>query len=61
MEPADQRRDDEFGQREDGPVPGVPQWSPPINGGMTKADDVVIVAANWPQWSPPINGGMTHR
>src|SRR6266487_1562835 len=59
MEPADQRRDDLHPIM----VPAqnqLPQWSPPINGGMTPFRLQYNQARrSLPQWSPPINGGMT--
>ncbi len=60
MEPADQRRDD-IGTTCQWIYQPWPQWSPPINGGMTLAGGPVERPDDEPQWSPPINGGMTAR
>ena len=38
----------------------MPQWSPPLNGGVTVREHFKVrddVAE--PQWSPPLNGGVT--
>ncbi len=37
----------------------LPQWSPPLNGGVTKQGWGVIRPGDRPQWSPPLNGGVT--
>ena len=59
MEPAVERREHRLRPtyaRLDGP----PQWSPPLNGGSTRAPMCKPALAT-PQWSPPLNGGSTRR
>ena len=38
---------------------GVPQWSPPLNGGSRTYYGTDATGGNAPQWSPPLNGGST--
>src|SRR5579875_3540499 len=58
MEPARNGRDDPAA------VPAaaasqVPQWSPPVMGGMTHPVRSYPARSRPPQWSPPVMGGMT--
>ena len=59
MEPAAGGRDD---WASDQVVPKpiyMPQWSPPLVGGMTFTGGVGQIQIYVPQWSPPLVGGMT--
>ena len=37
----------------------MPQWSPPLNGGITNAIFTALDALWEPQWSPPLKDGRT--
>ena len=37
----------------------LPQWSPPLVGGMTSVQRAHHANLDTPQWSPPLVGGMT--
>src|SRR5579875_2389968 len=59
MEPARNGRDDPMIVAGETGAPRVPQWSPPVMGGMTWLSVTLLASVSWPQWSPPVMGGMT--
>ena len=59
MEPAAERRGDLENGGENVSTAQLPQWSPPLNGGVTRTARVRTAPQPEPQWSPPLNGGVT--